>query len=815
LNWVIRHINLAALGGAGEESVIDEVAPGNVFDCYFKAPYIYNALAEQYNYIKLKDNIILNFDYKTRLELDPKKLQEVEQEGAILCGWKDKNKPILVDKHNQFYYVDKGKHYIGGIDDVLQLDKESKPLDIAEMKIFSKYIPLGIILGFYLGFKGLLSLLKVEFRIVPVRQRAVLNDDEYVIWFADKKVVIKKSNRVADLILGGFAKYAKQTKVYPAAEFDNRDIYFNVLAAKGLTSIYVRELELLEFSFIDPISKEILEEMKEPTALVPLLLRATELLTTYDYPITQDRSVMRERGYERIASVIYKELMRSIRKQKNGTARSKINISPYTIWNEIMGDSSIKIVEDINPIQDLKQQEIFTYAGIGGRNKDTMTRPTRSFHPTDLGIVSESTVDNSNVGTIAYLSANPNYKNIRGMANMEKKELTPTNIVSTPALLSPGADHDVAKRIMFISTQHSHTIASPAYKQPYVRTGYEFVVPHRTTKMFSTSAKEDGKVVKLDSKGIVVEYKNGELEHVELGTLFGHAEGTVYPHELVSSLQVGAKVKKGDIIAYNSKFFEPDFIDPSKILLKINKTKTVAFAEIVETHEDSTAISQSLSDEFKTQVTKIKSIMVGFDQNVHEVAPVGTELTANDTLFVIEDEISANTGKFSEDSLEALKRLSKQTPKAKINGRIDKIEVYYCGDKEDMSATLKVLADQSDKELAKQRKALNLPVTTGQVDENYRAEGKNIRPDTAEVRFYITTEAGSGVGDKLVVGHQMKCTVSSVMPNKVYTEDGTEVDAFFSYRSLAARQVLSPIILGTTIKLLDHVGKLAVKLYKE
>lgn len=44
--------------------------------------------------------------------------------------------------------------------------------------------------------------------------------------------------------------------------------------------------------------------------------------------------------------------------------------------------------------------------------------------------------------------------------------------------------------------------------------------------------------------------------------------------------------------------------------------------------------------------------------------------------MVVEDEITSVTSSFDEESLMALKRLSKQTPTSKYEGVVDKIEVF-------------------------------------------------------------------------------------------------------------------------------------------
>lgn len=366
---------------------------------------------------------------------------------------------------------------------------------------------------------------------------------------------------------------------------------------------------------------------------------------------------------------------------------------------------------------------------------------------------------------------------------------------------------------MFINTQHSHTIATEAYCQPYVRTGYEKVAAHRTSKLFSTTAEEKGVVVSASDEGLVVKYESGRVDSIALGRQYGKAEGSVYPHDIISRLKQGTKFNKGDLLAYNEKFFEPDFLDPTAANMKVSGFATVAFIEDKSTHEDSCTISPKLGSQFKTEVTKIKSYVVRFEQAIQDVVKIGSEVLPRDVLMVIEDEITASNGQFSGDSIDTLKRLANVAPRAGIHGTLEKIEVYYHGEKRDMSPTLKKLSDRSDAVIASQCKATGQEVLTGQVGAEYRVSGTPLELDQAEIKLYITTKASTGVGDKAIFGHQMKSTIAEVHPGDIFTASGVEVDAIFSYRSLAGREVNSANLIGSTTVLLDLAAKRALNAY--
>ena len=149
-----------------------------------------------------------------------------------------------------------------------------------------------------------------------------------------------------------------------------------------------------------------------------------------------------------------------------------------------------------------------------------------------------------------------------------------------------------------------------------------------------------------------------------------------------------------------------------------------------------------------------------------------------------------------------------------MRGVLDRYEVYYNGDIQDMSESLRALTIESDKQLASRLKAIEETVLTGRVNDEYSVEGKPLGSDMAEIKVYITTVVKSGIGDKSVFANQMKSVIGEVMEYPLTTESGQPVDAVFGQRSITKRIVLSPELIGTTTSLLIEISKQAVKIYE-
>lgn len=826
ISWIARQVIVR--GMSGESDTITSVSPADVYDNQFKAPHIYSALSGHFKAFTCKD-IKFVFDHRERHLLyssiglsdasaQKAQMQSSEKNGMVTVGVTADNKLVFVDTKGNFHVSENNQlKLLGTIYTLTDTKEADAPINFAELKVFSKTIPIGVVLAYLLGFDNLLKFLRVEYRTVEPRKVKNLRDDEWVLAFKDIQYIFSRRDEKATLILAGFLQFEKSIKNYFQEAFNNKNVYLNILDSQSISVVYLRELELMDQLFVDPITAEILEYMKEPQTFRGLVVRSAEMLMDHNHKNQTDLTEMRIRGYERFAGAVYKEMVVSIRsyKARNIRGKSQMEMNPYAVWRNVMDDQSKKMVEEINPIQNVKEKESVTFAGEGGRSKDSMNKASRVYDETDMGTISEATVDSSDVGINTYLSANPNLINLRGVTKpIESETNNYSSLISTSALLSPGAMNDDIKRVGFISIQHGHTVATDGYHQAYVRTGYETLLAQRTGEMFAYSATDNGKVISKNEHGILVEYVTGEKRGVNIGRRFGKAEGSVYPHTIVSPMEVGQTFEKGDVIAYNTGFFEPDMLDPKRVVWKTSMSVKTALYESSQTHEDSCSVSKKTSERMSAKTTKVKSMLVDFNQQIHRMVAVGTQVEPETVLCILEDEATAGTDMFDEETLDTLKRLSNKAPKSKYKGVVERIEVYYHGEKEDMSPSLRKLANDSDKLFGEISKSVGKKAVTGSVDSEYRVEGTPLGIDQAEIKIYITVTNRALTGDKGVFGNQMKSVIGEVIDYPMTTESGEDIEAVFGYKGIFKRIVHSPAIIGTTTTLLKVLAKRAVSVYR-
>lgn len=816
-NWLREEILRKGINQ--EDNSILNLYPANVFNNLQNAPKVYTTIAQSVkSFTSNGFNFI--FDHSERVKLfSEEQIAKYEKNGNVLVGYNALDEVIFLDDNGIAY---KGSNIadpipLGSLESYIGINTQNAPIDFSQVKIYGKNIPVGIILAYKYGLTNLMKALKANVRTVAAGQRLNLQEHEYSLSFSDETLILSKDDTLATIILAGFKEYQKSIKNYSVLTFDKPNVYLNILESNSISARYLREVDLMDNLFVDPITKDLLVEMKEPTSFRELLIRSSELLLKDTHPDALDMEYMRIKGYERFAGAVYSEMVTSVRehKSKGGRASAAIEMNPYAVWMRITSDPSINQVSDINPIENLKQQEAVTYSGVGGRMGRSMTKNSRSYHRNDMGVISEATSDSSDVAINTFTSADPQFKSLRGTANKYEIGVTgATALLSTSALISVGSENDDPKRVNFSSIQHSHGLACSGYRQSSVRTGYEQILAQRTSDLFAFAARADGKVVSKKDKGIVIQYENGERKSIEIGRRFGSAAGLTIAHSVVTDLKEGDAFKKGDIISYNDGYFERDILNPKNVVWKMGVTVKTVLYESPQTHEDASSISSRLANQLSTKITKVKDVLVTFDQQVRDIITAGTVVNHETILCIIEDAITSNSNLFDIESLNTLRLLSNQAPSAKMKGVLEKIEVFYHGEKEDMSPTLQALANAGDRELAIRNRALQKHIFTGSVREDFRIDGTPLGLDCMAIRFYITTEIPSGIGDKGVFCNQMKTIFSEVMDYTMTTETGKVIDAVFGQKSIDDRIVNSAIIIGTTNSLLDVIGKKAVEVYK-
>lgn len=448
-NWLCREINQASIG---ENTSISEIIYSKVFTPDYKLPRSYCAIAKKMSSFKF-GNYRMYFDYNRIEQNFPAEvLAKFDRSKYVPISYIEKtdaNLILVLDEDDNLHGIYPALNKIeplGKLADFLKLDSSSAPVDYAEVKLYGKNIPVGILLSHQIGFGNLLKTVGVTYRSERRGSRYELNNNEFAVRFEDEVLIFNRDDNKATLLFNGFNRVKTTINKMSRYSLDSKDGYSRILEALDIPLRHAKQYGYLFSSWIDPITREALIDMSEPTDLVYLFLSAIDKLADDQYKDANGITDTIIRGYERIPGMVHAELSKAIRQYVSApmSKNSKIELNPKAVWFAILQDETTAPIEESNPIHAIKEKEVVVFRGAGGRSAQSMTAQHRQYGQDSVGVISEANVDNGAVGTITYLTADPNIKSLRGrpepltdLTNPEK-----TKLQSTAMLISAGSDTD-------------------------------------------------------------------------------------------------------------------------------------------------------------------------------------------------------------------------------------------------------------------------------------------------------------------------------------------------------------------------------------
>lgn len=754
------------------------------------------------------------FHYPSRLGLinnDKDLLKKIEKDGkyTLVAVNSDANEYYVLDKDSVLFTYSSGSHFrtksASGSDifSVLGIDVKNAPTESLIIKLFRKKLPLILLLSYSIGLLKLLKLLKVDYKIVGRRDKHdKYNYDGYV--FKNSKLLISKNNKMHSLIFAGFDLMEKEIKDIELKSLNSKATFSLLFSNLDLDKTYINEIALLEAMFIDPVTETVLKALEMPTTFSGLLIKASEMLADDNYrnPVYDGELLIK--SSERMVGFMYNELVKSIRgfKNKEDFARANFTIEPYSVWKIIGDDSTSIISKKLNPVDSLKQVEEATKIGQGGMNKDSVTKSARAYHSSAVGVISEATKDSSAVGISAYLSATPNLTNVLGIkSGIEENGVS--GRFSTSALLSPFVEYEAPKRAGFISIQNGHVAPIINAELPYIRTLEEMTIAYRVGKEFTFMAQQDGIVTKITDKTIEVEYKDKTKEEGILGDWSTRPEsGKAFKNTVKTDLKENDRFKRGDAIAYNTAFFQKDYLFKNKLVYKMATYANVGLTEEEATKDDSSVVSKAMYSKLVTQIYYAQGFIFKATDILIDIPKENSKLKPDSYLYTIMNNNLSEDVQLSNNVIESLQEIKNNSAVSSKEGTLDFIEIYYNSFIDELSDTFK--------DLLKNKKLVR---KAEQVSNQYSVDGRPLAKGEVHMVFYIASKQEAGGGEKVVLANQLKSIVGDVIPYQMISKGGIELDMLFSKLSVENRVVNSAYIMGTANLLLDLEAQELLKIW--
>jgi len=226
----------------------------------------------------------------------------------------------------------------------------------------------------------------------------------------------------------------------------------------------------------------------------------------------------------------------------NRTARQpKFNINSSQILSDCNVSEIVQFDFSINPIEELTKLSRISLLGPGGFKRENIPKHLRDISPSMFGRVCPvDTPDRDNCGVLQNLIPNVKIDDNNRFSN----EYIEHQAASIPVSMVPFLEHNDQTRLQMSSSQMRQSILLKDFDMPMVKSGCEHLYTDKT--QFIKIAKNNGEVIYLDNKYLIVIYDNKEPDIFDISYRMIYIE---FMDFMNINVKVGDKFKKGDILA--------------------------------------------------------------------------------------------------------------------------------------------------------------------------------------------------------------------------------------------------------------------------
>lgn len=341
-------------------------------------------------------------------------------------GYNSSNQLIVVNsKDNKVYTVGKDNKYnvyfnsiVSLVMDIIERNTDytiddmnissSPSLAYTRARVLGRNVPLISLLGYEKGLINILDMYGIKYEVTTKNKVVKLSDNKVKIKFKDSYLIYDSSSLKNNLLLSGLKQMHPEE--YNFNDFNSISVYLDYyddqFGSRNLAKGFHNALVFL----IDPITKEILKDLKLPTDVINLLLYANSLLEDLSYSKKNDMNTYRVRGIEQIPDLMYKVLATSyasVKATANNRNPQKLNVPQNMLIKQLSGLQTIEEASELNPSLSIESTGKVTYKGLTGMNDDrTYSNELRSFGPSAIGVLAVSSPDSNKVNYPAIYMSN-------------------------------------------------------------------------------------------------------------------------------------------------------------------------------------------------------------------------------------------------------------------------------------------------------------------------------------------------------------------------------------------------------------------------
>ena len=440
---------------------------------------------------------------------------------------------------------------------------------------------------------------------------------------------------------------------------------------------------------------------------------------------------------------------------------------------ELLTSNIVDPHSELNIMLETENDRQVKLKGPSGMNEDrSFTLEKRAYHNSMQGILGMNTTASGEVGISRHLVLNPEINDSRGFITVpnegdDRQKFTGTELATPAELMQAFGPEscDIERLAMSISqSKHvvpvAHSVASP------ISYDMERVIPYISTD-YAQTAKKDGKVVAIENDVMIIQYKDGTYDDVDLSERPAkNTDGGFYVmNQFITPLKVGQSVKAGQLVAYDPKYINGTmdaFGDPVAVMGTMAR---VAVETNGGVYEDACYITDKLAHRMTTKITKQKRVILSRFANIKYMAKIGQTVQTNDPILTFddtEDEFSSQMlARMAEEAGDDEEIMATNAPiVSKVTGVIRDIRIYYTIDPALMTPSMQKILKEYNTAASKREKTIskymnlydaNTLVKTSeqlQPDSTGKVKGVKIN-DGIMIDFYIEYEDVMSPGDKL------------------------------------------------------------------
>jgi hypothetical protein len=321
--------------------------------------------------------------------------------------------------------------------------KSTKQPMFVQATIANEDIPVIVVLLVWVGLSNTLSKMGMKWEFHPNAKSIPKNSTSNYIKFADGVLEYEKQIH-AELILNGLNKLDNMTR-FKFKDYDTEDPYIDYLHSLFGNHSGSTQLKTFHEFLIDPVTKEVCEDLMLPSTADELLIYAVKLLADNKHVSKADDRSYRLRSIEQISAVLYSLVTSQYKDHVASGGKKPMTLNQDILLKRIMDQKKSGLNKDeystLNPVVEVARMHSISAKGVRGSNSDrAYDEEKRSYDESSVGKISMSTSPDANVGVSREIVIEPTLTNARGHRQQvdDTETLKDVNLFSPVELLTPG-----------------------------------------------------------------------------------------------------------------------------------------------------------------------------------------------------------------------------------------------------------------------------------------------------------------------------------------------------------------------------------------